>query len=127
MRHSIAFAVLLASFVFTARQTPPMVLLQSIELPGVEGRIDHLAVDRDDQRLFVAALGNNTLEVVDLRANKWLRSIKGLHEPQGIAVVPAPKTIVVANGQSGDVEFRVGAELAMAKKISLAEDADNVR
>ncbi len=115
-----------ASWALSAQQAP-LVLMQSIELPEVEGRIDHLAVDRDDQRLFVAALGNNTLEVVDLRANKWLRGIKGLHEPQGIAVVPAPNMIVVANGQSGDVEFRTGVELAIANKVSLGDDADNVR
>src|SRR5260221_5626765 len=126
MRSILVLTALLASATLWAQQSP-VIMTAAIELPGVQGRIDHLAVDRDDQRLLVAGLGNNTLEVVDLRTNKWLRSIKGLHEPQGIAVVPAPKTIVVANGQSGDVEFRAGTELAMARKVSLGDDADNVR
>src|SRR5216117_958293 len=39
-------------------------LVQTIPLPGVAGRIDHLAVDLAGKRLFVAALGNNTVEVV---------------------------------------------------------------
>src|SRR5258706_10057480 len=98
MRYLIGLAVLLTSLPFITQQAPPMAFVQSVELPAVEGRIDHLAVDRDDQRLFIAALGNNSLEVIDLRANEFVRSIKGLHEPQGIAVVPGPKTIVVANG-----------------------------
>ena len=38
-------------------------LKQTISLPGVEGRIDHLALDTPGERLFVCALGNNTLEV----------------------------------------------------------------
>src|SRR6266699_364965 len=46
----------------------PLRLVQTILLPGVEGRIDHFAVDAKGQRLFVAALGNNTVEVVDLAA-----------------------------------------------------------
>jgi hypothetical protein len=44
----------------------------------VEGGIDHLAVDVPCHRLFPAALGNNTLEVIDLRAGKVIHSIKGL-------------------------------------------------
>jgi chromate transporter len=50
-----------------ATDAPPLRLVQTIPLPGVQGRIDHLAVDVAGQRLFVAALGNNTVEVVDLR------------------------------------------------------------
>lgn len=125
MRFLIALTVVLVSLV--AAQQAPLVLVQSIELPGVEGRIDHLAVDRDDQRLFVAALGNNSVEVVDLRANAFVRSIKGFHEPQGILVIPNPRTVVVANGQGGNVQFLRGADLAVATTIAPADDADNVR
>ena len=37
-----------------------------ILLGKVAGRIDHLAVDLDRKRLFVAELGNNSVGVVDL-------------------------------------------------------------
>ncbi len=104
----------------------PLVFLKSIPLPGVEGRIDHLAVDRDRARLYVAALGNNSLEVLDLSTGQHLRSVKGLHEPQGIVAIPAPPQVVVANGQ-GAVEFRAGDDLAVARSVALGEDADNVR
>src|SRR5207253_2178227 len=60
-------------------------------------------------------------------ANKWSRSMKGLHEPQGIAVVPSPRTIVAANGQTGKVEFRAGADLGITGNVALSDDADNVR
>ncbi len=39
-------------------------------MPNVQGRIDHMAIDVAGQRLFVAALGNNTLEVVDVKNAK---------------------------------------------------------
>src|SRR5258708_38767553 len=42
-------------------------LKQTISLPGVEGRIDHMALDASGERLFVCAFGNNTVEVLDLR------------------------------------------------------------
>ena len=55
-----------------------LTLARTIPLPGVEGRIDHFALDDAGGRLFVAALGNNTVEVVDLKQGKVVRSIGGL-------------------------------------------------
>jgi hypothetical protein len=55
----------------------PFVLVQSIDLPHVEGGIDHLAFDATTHRLFVAALGNNTVEVLDAAAGSHLKSLSG--------------------------------------------------
>ena len=56
----------------------PLKLTQTIALTGVEGRIDHLAFDVKGQRLFVAALGNNTLEILDVAQGKRVHTITGL-------------------------------------------------
>jgi YVTN family beta-propeller protein len=56
-------------------------LVTTIQLPNVSGRIDHLAFDTKNQTIFVAALGNNTVEVVDLKSRKVIQTIKGQHEP----------------------------------------------
>src|SRR5437762_811158 len=87
---AISGVVVFACFVLPAysQGNPPLKMVQTIPLPGVEGRIDHLSVDLKGQRLFVAALGNNTLEVVDLAQGKRIRSITGLREPQGVVYVP---------------------------------------
>src|SRR5438552_3463302 len=61
-----------------------LVLARRIELPSVEGRLDHMAVDVDGARLFVAALGSDSVEVVDLRAGRRVDRIRSLHEPQGV-------------------------------------------
>jgi DNA-binding beta-propeller fold protein YncE len=106
---------------------PPLSQVGAIPLPGVEGRIDHLAVDLTAQRLFVAALGNNSVEVLDLAGGRHLRSIGGLKEPQGIAMLPGSPQIVVANGQGTGVEFRGGDDMHVVKAVALGEDADNVR
>src|SRR6516164_10468827 len=75
--------------------------VQTIPLPNVEGRIDHMSVDVQTQRLFVAALGNNTVEVLDLRAGKRITSITGLREPQGVSFVARENKLFVANGDDG--------------------------
>src|SRR5262249_18611220 len=71
---------------------------KEIILPNVKGRIDHLDVDVQDQITFVAALGNNTVEVVDLKNGKVLHTITGLSEPQGVAYIPKHHELFIANG-----------------------------
>src|SRR5439155_10604668 len=79
-------------------------LVQSIGLPHVEGRIDHMAADVKGQRLFVCALGNNTVEVVDLAAGRVTHTITGLKEPQGCAYSPDVNRLFVSNGKGEGVD-----------------------
>ena len=110
-----------------AQDATPLRLVQTIPLPNVEGRIDHMAVDLKGQRLFIAALGNNTVEVLDLRAGKRIRSITGLHEPQGVGFIPEFNKIFVANAKSGACEVFDGSSFKPIKSIKFSDDADNIR
>src|SRR5207302_5604178 len=92
-----------------------------------EGRIDHMAADVPGHRLFVAALGNNTLEVVDLTAGSRIHSIRGLHEPQGIAYLEEGNRLYVANGENGKLEIFDAASFELLESIGFSGDADNVR
>src|SRR5215510_9738606 len=110
-----------------AQEETPLRLVQTIPLPHVEGRIDHLAVDLQGQRLFVAALGNNTLEVLDLQAGTHLHTITGLHEPQGVVFIPESNIIVVTNGQTGTCDLFDGTSFQQRNAVQLTSDADNIR
>ena len=101
--------------------------VQIIPLPNVEGRIDHFGVDTKGQRLFVAALGNNTVEVLDPREGKRLTSITGLKEPQGIFYVPASNRLFVANGDDGTCRVFDSSSYKPLETIRFSSDADNVR
>jgi len=105
----------------------PLVLEMKIRLGEVSGRIDHLGIDVKRQRLFVAELGNDSLEVIDLATGKVLRTIGGLSEPQGIAYLPFADSVYVANGGDGSVRVLRGGDLAPIGHIELGDDADNVR
>ena len=50
-----------------AQESQPLSLHSRIPLANVKGRIDHFSVDVKGQRLFVAGVGNHTLEVIDLQ------------------------------------------------------------
>jgi DNA-binding beta-propeller fold protein YncE len=99
----------------------------AIPLPGVKGRIDHLAFDAARQQLFVAALGNDTVEVLDTVKLAHLTSLTGFHEPQGIAAVPDLSAMAVANGGSGTLQLLDAQTFATRWTIEIGGDADNVR
>ena len=86
-----------------------------------------MAVDLKGERLFIAALGNNTVEIVDLRAGKPIATITGLHEPQGVGFVPEFNKLFVANAQSGACDMFDGSSFKLGKSIKFSDDADNVR
>ena len=105
----------------------PLRLVKTIPLPGVQGRIDHMAVDVAGHRLFVCALGNNTLEVVDLKKGERTASIPGFHEPQGVRYLPESNAVVIANGGDGTTVFLDGNTFKPIKTVHFSGDADNVR
>jgi DNA-binding beta-propeller fold protein YncE len=103
------------------------VLEAKIALPGVAGRIDHMAIDLARKRLLVAELGNGTLDVVDLAAGRRVTQIAGLHEPQGVAHAQKTDLVVVASAGDGSLRFFRGDDLAAAGSLALGNDADNIR
>lgn len=100
---------------------------REIPLPGVEGRLDHLAADVAGQRVFVAAHDNGTLEIIDLAQGKRVSEIKDLKEPQGVAYVPSTAAVYVAGGGDGTVRSFDSHTLKPLHDVTLGEDADNLR
>jgi len=110
-----------------AQSAAPLKLAQTIALPGVEGRIDHFAFDAAGERLFVCALGNNTVEVLDLRKGKRVHSITGLGTPQGIAYIPGLDRLFIANDKGGICKTYDAKSYHNVGEIDFKDDADNVR
>jgi DNA-binding beta-propeller fold protein YncE len=108
-------------------QAPPLKLVGTIPMPGVRGRIDHLSVDVKGRRLFVSALGNDTVEVLDLASGKVIHSIAGMHEPQGVFYVPESNRIFIANGDDGVVRVLDGSSYKRLSSVQLSSDADDIR
>lgn len=105
----------------------PFRLEKTIPLPGVEGRIDHLAIDVRAKHLFLSALGNNTVEVVDVEAGKRIVSLPGMHEPQGTGFSPDFHKLYVANGKDGKLRIFDSVTFKPAGELDFGDDADNVR
>jgi DNA-binding beta-propeller fold protein YncE len=120
-------AAAMGTMLASGKAEEPLALLRTIQMPQVQGRIDHLTLDTTEQRLFVAALGNNTVEVLDTRGGAVLRSLAGFHEPQGVSQPLAGNVVAVANGGSGDLALLDRATFRVLRTVPLGDDADNVR
>src|SRR6266849_6829228 len=108
----------------STRELAPLQLIQKIPVPAVAGRIDHFTAFPKRRLLIFAALGNNSMEIVNTFQGKVVQSVKGLDEPQGVLYVPGLDKIFVANAGNGVVKVYDGKTYALRKSISIGEEAD---
>ena len=123
----LSIMLFLASGALGAEEPAALVFAKTIALPGVKGRFDHFAIDTKAHRLFIAALGNNTLEIIDLAAAKHLKSLAGLHKPTGVLYLADQNQIAVANGDDGTLKIFDADSFNLLKSLSSLDDADNLR
>lgn len=105
----------------------PIQLVQTIPLGGIGGRLDHMTVNPATHTLFLAAFGNDSVQVVDLNAGTVVRSISGFDQPQGVTLIPGSNLLLVTNGGNGTL---LGFDLGTFKRtnaVPFVSDADNLR
>jgi len=109
-------------------QEPSVLSLKSqIPLPNVNGRIDHMSVDVKGRRLFVAAVENHTLEVIDLKSGQRVHTIAELAEPQGVFYDASTNRVFVACGTDGATKIFDGTTFQVLATVKFPDDADNIR
>ncbi len=130
---TLCLAVLISTSLAVSQDQPsvpeksPLLLVQEIPLPNVGGRIDHFTFDAKRKRVIGAALGNNTVEVVDTFAGRDIHSITGAAAPQGVVYVADLDKLFVANGTDGKLRIYDGDSFKLVNTVDIGEDADNVR
>ena len=109
-----------------AQEAQPLRLVQTIPMPNVKGRMDHMDVDVKGQRLFVAGLENGSVEVVDLKSGKWLKSIPGFQKPQGIVCLASLDKLFVASGDDGMMRVFQADSLKLLDSVRLESGPNRV-
>ncbi len=130
MKHlALAVVIALAGNCLAATESSgaELQLKQTIPLPGVEGRIDHLDLDAAGDRLFVCALGNNTADILDLRKGERVHTISGLGSPQGLVYIAELNRLFVANDKGGICKIYDAKSFQTVGELNFKDDADNVR
>src|SRR6266853_729496 len=100
-------------------------LVKTTELPGIEGDLDHLAIDTAGQRLFVTAEDNGTLRVIDLKTGKLVRTVKGFKNPHSILYLPGQYELYVTDGSKA-VQVLDSNTFTVKKTIATTPGADSI-
>ena len=131
IRHAVATLLLATLLVLTVHATGQeqqvLSLHSRIPLTNVKGRIDHFSVDVKGQRLFVAAVANHSLEVIDLQSGKQVHTITDLAEPQGVFYDASTNRLYVACALDGSTKIYDGTSFRLLTAVKFPDDADNIR
>jgi len=100
-------------------------LVRTTDLPGIEGDLDHLAIDTAGQRLFVTAEDNGTLRVIDLKTGKLARTVKGFKNPHSILYLPGQSELYVTDGSKA-VQVLDSNTFTVKKTIATTPGADSI-
>ena len=120
----LAAAFALTAGTAIAADVAPLTLSKTIALKGVDGKLDHLAVDSKGERLFVANKPNNTLDIVDLKTGKLVKQIADQGKISGVAYAADLDMVYAGNG-AGTCNGFACADYKLAFSTK-APGADNV-
>src|SRR6202163_2549099 len=131
-----------------AEDTPPLKLVQKIELsdirtgepevsadqlaknltttrmPGVQNHFDHLTPDLKNNRLFVDPEEKKSVEFYDIRPGKFVHSIKGIGVGHSVVYRADVDRIFVTDGSDGDLKIFNGTTYELLKTVKLLADSD---
>src|SRR5215467_14056540 len=109
-----------------AQEKQALRLVQTIPLPGVKGRLDHMGVDLEKKRLFVATVDNNTLEVVDLTAGKVIKSLTGFKDTQDALFLGGEFNKLYVTSLDGHLRVFQGETFRLVHDFKIEPDANRL-
>jgi WD40 repeat protein len=125
---AVCCIVLFAGFAIqtSAQEKQALKLVQTIPLPGVTGRLDHMGVDPERKRLFVAAVSNNSLEVVDLTDGKVIKSLTGFKDTQDALFLSGDFNKLFVSSLDGHVKVFQGESFWLVQDFKIEPDANRL-
>jgi hypothetical protein len=125
---SLCFIIIVAGFAISAsaQEKPALRLVQTIPLPGVKGRLDHMGIDLERKRLFVAAAANNTLEVVDLTSGKVTNSLTGFVDTQDALFLGGDFNKLYVSSLDGHLRVFQGETFNLVQDFKIEADSNRL-
>jgi DNA-binding beta-propeller fold protein YncE len=127
MKRHLFSPLALAAFLAFASNAKPATLDLSgtTNLPGISGDLDHLAIDMNGQRLFLAAEDNGTLRVIDLKTGNLEKTIKCFNTPHSIVFLPDQNELYITDGSKA-VQVLDSNTFQVKKTVPTTPGADSV-
>ncbi len=89
------------------------------------GPLDHMAIDTQGQRLFIPAEQHGTVEVLDLRTGKRIRTISAARWPSTVIYHAQSNEIFVSDRADGTCKVFSGETYEPVRSVNLLVGADN--
>lgn len=119
------FAVALTLVFANTAPSPPLTLVQTVELPAIEGDLDHLSLDTARARLLMTAEDNGTIRVIDLTSYKLADTLRGFKNPHAILQLPQAHSLFITDG-SDAIQVRDSGTYALVKRVATTPGADSI-
>jgi DNA-binding beta-propeller fold protein YncE len=107
-----------------AQEKPPLRLVQTISLSGLQRHWDHFGVDVKSNRLFLTSEDEPVVDVFDLKTNKLIHTITGLKGSHNVLAFPELKKIFVVDGEASELKIYNYDTYELAGHTQLTIDAD---
>lgn len=98
---------------FGDQAKPPLTLVQTIPLPNVQGRFDHMAINVKDGRFFVPAEEDKGVLAIDLQKGTLIKKIEGFVKAHAILYRPTTSEFLVTDD---DGTYKIFDEKTLALK-----------
>ncbi len=125
-KRRVAVALLCCALSAAQKQAPPLELIGKIALDGVHGRIGHLGADIYHGYLFVAASGDGSVPVIDVRRNLVVDTIHGLAEPFDLAYVKSSNRLFVLSSADGTLRAYDAESLKFFSTVRIGPDTGHI-
>ena len=130
MRNVLAMCCIAVLAMFAAQsnaqEKQALRLVQTIPLPGVKGRLDHMGADLEKKRLFVATVDNNTLEIVDLTAGRVIKSLTGFKDTQDALFLGGEFNKLYVSSLDGHLRVFQGETFRLVHDFKIEPDANRL-
>ena len=110
----------------SAQEKPALRLVQTIPLPNVKGRLDHMGIDLERKRLFVAGAGNNSLEVVDLKGGKLTDTLTGFTDTQDALFIGGDFNKLYVSSLDGHLRIFQGETFRLVQDFKIEPDSNRL-
>ena len=128
VRYALAAALTLLPVHLPKKHGPEVLKqLRDVTVEDIEGVVEHMAADVKGNRIFLAATGNNSIEIFDSQTLQHLGQIKGLSQPEDVIFLPSSGHLLVSNGADGTLRTYDAKTYKLLDSKPMGGDANRIR
>lgn len=107
--------------------TAPLQFIQAIPIPDGGAQIGHMSADAERGILYVANLGGNSVDILDLRTGRATVAIANVMQPQDVLYERISKRLFVASGADGTCKvFDPATSYSLLASIPLGGNVSHI-